>query len=155
MTPTAMTTTGGTAIRLALGFLAGALAVLTFHQGLLALLTSFGALSSNVYSMRPIPPLGVPEIASNAFWGGMWGIVFAAFAPRRTLGPRYWLWAVVLGALALPIVGWFIVAPLKGTPVAAGWVPSRMALSMLINGVWGVGTGIIFALLTRWRSTSR
>jgi hypothetical protein len=155
MTTTATTASSGTGIRLALGFLAGMLAVLTFHQGILALLTSFGVLSSNVYSMRPIPPLGAPQIASNAFWGGMWGVVFAAFAPRRTRAARYWIFAAALGALALPIVGWFVVAPLKGTAIGDGWVPSRMVLSMLVNGVWGVGTGIIFALLTRRHSASR
>jgi hypothetical protein len=133
--------------RLALGFLAGAVAVLTFHQGVIALLTSHGALSSSVYSMRPVPPLGVPQIVSSAFWGGVWGVVFAAFAPRRR-GARYWLFAIALGAVALPLAGWFVVAPLKGLPVASGWVPSRMALGMLINGAWGIGIGVVFALLT-------
>jgi len=153
MTTAVTTGFNGIGMRLALGFLAGVLAVLTFQQGILALLTSFGVLSSDVYSMRPVQPFGVPQIASNAFWGGVWGVVFAAFAPRRTRAARYWIFAAALGALALPIVGWFVVAPLKGMAIAAGWVPSRMALSVLINGVWGVGTGVIFALLTRRRPT--
>jgi hypothetical protein len=140
-------------IRLALGILAGMLAVITFHQSTLALMTAVGALSSNVYSMRRVPPLGVPQIVSNTFWGGVWGIVFAAIAPR-TRGVNYWLVAVALGAVALPAAAWFIVAPLKGQPIASGWVPGRMALSMLINGAWGVGVGVIFALLTL-RSAAR
>jgi hypothetical protein len=61
----------------------------------------------------------------------------------------YWLAALILGALVLPLVGWFVVAPLKGQPVASGWVPSRMLLSVLINGAWGVGTAAIFAFLSR------
>ena len=137
----------GRTSRLVLGFAAGALAVLTFHQGMVALLTMFAALSSNVYSMRPVPPLGVPQIVSSAFWGGVWGIAFAAFAPARR-GARYWSFAVLLGAVALPVVGWFVVAPLKGLPVAGGFVPSRMALSVLINGAWGLGLGVLFAILT-------
>src|SRR5215211_1589380 len=113
------------AVRLVLGFLAGVLAVLTFHQATLAVLTSLGALSTNVYSMRPVAPLGVPQIVSSAFWGGVWGIVFAVFAAQFRRG-AYWAFAIGLGAIALPLVGWFIVAPLKGQPMAAGWVPTRM-----------------------------
>ena len=151
MIATASTRSGSTPIRLALGFVAGMLAVLTFHQGVIALLSAFGGLSGNLYSMRPVAPFGVPQIASSTFWGGVWGVAFAAFAPGATRSARYWIFAVLLGALALPLVGWFIVAPLKGQPVAAGWMPSRMALSMLINGFWGLGTGVFFALLTRVR----
>lgn len=54
---------------------------------------------------------------------------------------------MALGALALPMVGWFIVAPLKGQPLAAGWNTSRMGLSMLSNGMWGLGTVVFYRLL--------
>jgi len=147
--------TSSSLTRLVLGFLAGAIAVLTFHQGAVALLTKLGALSSSVYSMQPVRPLGVPQIASNAFWGGIWGIVFAAIAPRATRSARYWVTGLLLGAVALPLVGWFIVAPIKGLALAAGWVPSRMALSMIINGAWGIGTAAIFALVPRSRRQPR
>ena len=79
----------------------------------------------------------------------MWGILFAAIAPRLRRDASYWLAALILGALVLPLVGWFVVAPLKGQPIAAGWVPSRMLLSVLINGAWGVGMAAIFAFLSR------
>ena len=134
-------------IALALGFVAGAVSVLTFLEGSVALLSALGGLKTNLYSLRPVPPLGVPQIASNAFWGGVWGIVFAAIAQRPLRGARYWLAGVVLGAVALPMVGWFVVAPLKGQPLAAGWNVSRMGLSMLINGMWGLGTAVIYRLL--------
>ena len=136
-------------VRLIFGFFAGALAVVTFHQGAVALLTAFGALSTNVYSMRPVPPIGVPQIVSQAFWGGVWGIAFAAVAPRLRRDTSYWLAALILGALVLPLVGWFVVAPLKGQPIASGWVPSRMLSGVLINGAWGVGMAAIFAFLSR------
>jgi hypothetical protein len=144
-----LSTARSSEVRLIFGFIAGALAVVTFHQGAVALLNALGAMSNNVYSMRPVPPLGVPQVVSQAFWGGVWGIAFAAMAPRLRSGASYWLAALILGALVLPLVGWFIVAPLKGQPVAAGWVPSRMLLSVLINGAWGVGTAVIFAFLSR------
>jgi hypothetical protein len=136
-------------VALALGFLAGAIAVLTFHQGAIALLTATGAINGNVYSLRPVAPFGVPQIASSAFWGGAWGAVFAALAPRDLRGAGYWLAGIALGALALPMVGWFIVAPLKGQPIAAGWNGARMGLSMLINGAWGLGVAVFYRMLQR------
>lgn len=136
-------------VALGLGFLAGAIAVLTFHQGAIALLTATGAINGNLYSLRPVAPFGVPQIASNAFWGGVWGIVFAAIAPRSRRGAGYWLAGIALGALALPMVGWFIVAPLKGQPIAAGWNGTRMGLSMLINGAWGLGVAVLYRVLQR------
>ena len=149
MTTYTLSTARSSEVRLIFGFVAGALAVVTFHQGAIALLTAFGAMSGNLYSMRPVPPLGVPQIVSQAFWGGVWGIVFAAIAPRFRRNESYWLAALILGALILPLAGWFVVAPLKGQPVASGWVPSRMMLSVLINGAWGVGMAAIFAFLSR------
>ena len=149
MVAIATTARNNNGIRIAFGFVAGMLAVLTFHQAAVAALISAGALSSNLYSMRPVPPLGVPQIASSAFWGGVWGIVFAVIAPRNARSARYWLTAILLGALALPMVGWFIVAPIKGQPMAGGFVPSRLAASMVINGMWGLGVGVFFALLAR------
>ena len=149
MTTFTLSTARSAEIRLIFGFVAGAIAVVTFHQGAIALLTALGALSSNLYSMRPVPPFGVPQIVSQAFWGGLWGIAFAAIAPRLRRDTSYWLAALMLGALVLPLVGWFVVAPLKGQPIASGWVPSRMLLSVLINGAWGVGMAAIFAFLSR------
>ncbi len=138
-------------IALALGFVAGAVSVLTFLEGSVALLSAVGGLHANLYSLRPVPPLGVPQIASSAFWGGAWGMVFAAIAQRPLRGARYWLAGIVLGAVALPMVGWFLVAPLKGQPLAAGWNVSRMGLSMLINGMWGLGTAVIYRVLRQNR----
>src|SRR5437660_5443326 len=149
MTTFTLSTARSAEIRLIFGFVAGAIAVVTFHQGAIALLTALGALSSNLYSMRPVPPFGVPQIVSQAFWGGLWGIAFAAIAPRLRRDTSYWLAALMLGALVLPLVGWFVVAPLKGQPIASGWVPSRMLLSVLINGAWGGGLAAIFAFLGR------
>jgi hypothetical protein len=45
------------------------------------------------------------------------------------------------------MAGWFIVAPLKGQPIAAGWVPLAMLRSLLINGSFGLGVGLILPML--------
>ena len=41
----------------------------------------------------------------------------------------------------------FIVAPIKGNPVAGGWQAWPIARSLLINGFWGLGVGVILPLL--------
>ena len=52
----------------------------------------------------------------------------------------------LLGLIAV-LVGWFIVAPIKGFPIAGGWVPMSMLRSIVINGFFGIGVGLILPLL--------
>jgi len=59
------------------------------------------------------------------------------------------------GVLGPVLVSWFVVAPLKGLPIAAGGVPQRMLASILINGCWGIGMVLIYAGLRRWASRPR
>lgn len=132
--------------RALLGFCAAVLSVLTFHQGMWALLHAAGIMPPAPYPTRPTPPFGVPQIASLCFWGGLYGLVFGLILPRLPRAPM-WLLGLGLGLLAA-LVGWFIVAPLKGQPVASGFVPLRMLISVLINGAWGIGVGLILTLLT-------
>jgi hypothetical protein len=132
-----------------IGFVAGALAVLTFHQLTILLLSYVGPTQGNVYSMRPIPPFGVPAVLNQAFWGGLWGCVFALLADRFPHRWPLWLAGLVFGAVAPTLVGWFVVAPLKGNPVAQGFEPARMWRGPIINGMFGLGTGIFFDLLRR------
>jgi hypothetical protein len=131
-------------MRAFLGFIAGAIAVLTFHQGMVAALHAVGWASFAPYRTTPVPPLGIPVIVSNCFWGGLYGIAFGLLMPRFTLPA--WLCGLILGLIAV-LVGWFIVAPLKGNPVGGGWVAANMLRSVAINGFWGLGVGLILPLL--------
>jgi hypothetical protein len=47
------------------------------------------------------------------------------------------------------------VAPLKGNPIAAGWVLLRRLAGILINGCWGIGLALLDAGLRRWASGPR
>ena len=136
---------------LGLGFLAGALAVAVFHQGMVFVLSQVGLIQSQVYAMRGVPPFGVPTIVNQMFWGGLWGLLFAAIADRLPSWPLPLL-GVTFGVLGPVLASWFVVAPLKGTPIAAGWVPQRMLAGLLINGCWGIGVVLIYAGLRRWGS---
>ena len=132
-------------MRYLLSFLAGFLATLIFHQGLLAFLHQAGASPRAAYSMAPAGPLHVPQVLSLAFWGGVWGIALWLAVGRWT-GAGYWLAWLVLGALLPSVVALFIVFPLKGQPVAGGWDPKILVGALLLNGAWGLGTAAFLRL---------
>jgi hypothetical protein len=136
---------------LVVGFVSGAASVLVFHQGAAALLYALELTTRAPYSMQPTSPLGVPQIWSIAFWGGVWGAVLAATLARLD-GARLVVAALVFGAVFPTLVAWFLVAPLKGQPMAAGFVPMAMAIGPIVNGAWGLGTAIGLALFGRPRA---
>lgn len=131
--------------RALLGFTAAVISVLIFHQGMWALL-HFAGLMPPPYSITPTSPLGIPAIVSGCFWAGLYGAAFGLLAPR--LGAPLWLCGLMLGLIAT-VVGWVVVAPLKGQPVFGGFVPINMLRPVLIVGAWGLGVGLILPLLMR------
>jgi hypothetical protein len=133
---------------LIVGFIAGALSVLIFHQGAVALLHALGLVSRAPFSMEPTSPFGVPSLWSIAFWGGVWGMILAA-ALRRLWGARFIVASTIFGIVFPTLVAWLVVAPLKGRPILAGLVPMAMLIGPIVNGAWGLGTGIGLALFGR------
>ena len=133
---------------LVIGFLAGAAAVLLFHQSAAAILHALQLTPRAPFSFTPTPPFGIPQLWSLAFWGGVWGVIAAALLARLD-GARLSGGATVFGAIAPTLAAWFIVAPLKGQPMAAGWVPAAMAIGPIVNAAWGLGTGIGLYLFGR------
>src|SRR3954470_15918031 len=133
---------------LIVGFIAGAAAVLLFHQSAAALLHALQLTPRAPFSFTPTQPLGVPLLWSLAFWGGVWGVILAALLARLD-GARLIVAATVFGAIAPTLVAWFVVAPLKGQPVAAGWAPAAMAIGPIVNAAWGLGAGIGLHLFGR------
>lgn len=130
------------------GFLSGAISVLIFHQGTVALLHLIDVIPRPPYSTAPTEPWGIPQVWSITFWGGVWGLLLAAVLGRMD-GARLIIAAVIFGAVLPTLVAWFVVAPLKGQPMAGGFVPSRMLIGPIVNGAWGLGTGIGLALFGR------
>jgi len=130
------------------GFIAGAVAVLVFHQGALAMLHAVGLTPRAAFPMQPTGPFGIPQVASLAFWGGVWGVI-AALALHRLDGPPLVFASIAFGAIFPTLVAWFVVAPLKGQPMAGGFAEATMATALLVNAAWGLGTGAILLLFGR------
>jgi hypothetical protein len=130
-------------------FIAGFISTLVFHQGLLAILHAAGASPRAAFNMEAVPPLGIPQVVSLAFWGGIWAIAMA-YALKDFGGGSYWLWWTVIGALAPSIVALFIVFPLKGMPMAGGWDPKIIIGALLLNGAWGFGSALILRYLPQF-----
>jgi len=139
------------AMRALLGFIAAAISVLTFHQAMweaLHVLALPGLTMPAPYPTDPIAPWGVPRILNLCFWGGLYGIVFGLVLPR--LNAPLWLCGLGLGIIAA-LVGLLLVPAIKGLPIGAGWVPLSWVRSLLINGFWGIGVGIILPPMVRRR----
>lgn len=134
------------------GFLAGFFATLIFHQLAVALLWWLHFAPGPPYRMTPVPPFGVPAVFSLAFWGGVWGILFAYLSPWFGKGPGYWLKALLFGGIFPSLVALFVVLPLKGGPVGAGWQWGIWCFAFIVNACWGLGTALLLSLAQRLRS---
>ena len=132
------------------GLVAGALSVLIFHQGALALLDLFQFTHHPLYSATSTGPLGVPQIGSQVFWGAVWGVIFAAFF-MGLWGGALLASGAVFGGFLLSVVAWYVVDPIKGQGIAGGAVPMAMAAAFIANAAWGFGTALGLLLFGRPR----
>ncbi len=137
------------------GFLAGALAVLVFHQGMYWLLKSSGVtLAGLPWNMAPAKEAyGLPTLANQMFWGGLWGVAYAFV--RRWLPVRpNWLKGFLFGAVFTMLLGsWVVVSWIKGRPLFNGFLADlqlmRLYTGFMLNGVaFGIGLGIIYGFLS-------
>ena len=137
-----------------LGFISGFLATLIFHQLVLALMWGMDFAPYKPFNLSPTNPFGIPAVISLAFWGGIWGILFALIQGGFPRGVGYWLTAFVFGGIAASLVALVIVLPLKGQPMGGGWHPSMLLRAFIINGAWGIGTGLFFKGFVSWLGRS-
>jgi hypothetical protein len=86
--------------RLAIGFVFGALSILLFEQTTIFALNQLGLTQIPVYSLRPVAPLALPQIANQCFIGGLWGILFVFLWDRSSFQARGNAVAIVFGLFA-------------------------------------------------------
>lgn len=135
------------------GFICGALAVIVFHQGTIYVLhhqfplikAITGAAdafrpATHGFNIRPVPPLGVPQVLSLAFWGGVWGIVLAGLIRWARIPDL--MGGFLMGLIAM-LVGLTIVAQMKGLPMWGGGNSINLWRGVLVNGAWGWGTALL------------
>ena len=128
--------------RLLIGFVAGVFATLTFHQLMLSFLWAVGVAPFGPFPMAATEPFRVPVVLSLSFWGGVWGILFAAIDGKFPRKFGYWIAALIFGGIFPSLVALMVVVPIKGGPMGGGWHPGLLFTAFLINGAWGVGTGL-------------
>ena len=134
------------------GFIAGALAVAIFHQGMYWALPKLGvALQGTPWNMAPNKAAyNLPVLANQMFWGGLWGVVFAFLADQI---PGGWLKGFIFGCVFPMLIGsWLVVALIKGQPVFAGVLTDgnimRLRPGFFLNGIaFGIGLGLLYPLL--------
>lgn len=148
-------TAGLSAQSLLLGFIAAAIAVITVHQVIVYLLAAYKFLpaSSVAWSMRPVPPWGVPQLVNGMFWGGLWGALFAAVWPKLP-GGAMWLRGLIFGLLVAVFSNWLLVPLIKGTLFKVpnqlffgGFDPGRMLATLAIMAGFGATLGLIYGLM--------
>jgi hypothetical protein len=138
--------------RAVMGFVAGALSVVTFMSAAWLLARAGGYVPANappLWAMDPrVAPWGVPRVANLLFWGGLWGLVLNLLF-RGLSGVGYWLAWLLAGAIAVAAVAIFVVPAIKGQAFAA---PStqRLMVSGFLNGVFGLGIAIWLQLFSRF-----
>jgi len=133
---------------LALGFIAGAIAVFTVHDLIRYVLYAMGLFPLAPWSMQPSAVTGVPQVVSDMFWGGVWGVLFvllAAWIPGGSLPIQ----GLIFGIVAPAILGVFILVPLitGRFPLFFGGDPKLLVSVLLILAGWGLATGWLYGFL--------
>lgn len=130
--------------RVLLSFLAGFLATLIFHQIALAILHAIHFTDRAPWPMKPVPPFGIPQVISLAFWGGVWGIVMVlALAKTRA----FLLASTLFGAILPTLVAGLVIAPLRHQPIPHSG--KMLALGLIVNAAWGLGTALLYRMMSR------
>lgn len=120
-------------------FVAGVIGTLLGHQIMLTILHEAGFAPFAPWQMQAVPPLGVPQLVSTAFWGGLWGIVLGLLVPLFGSGRRFWLLTALFGAIAPTLVAVALVLPMKEMAVSADPVHA-LVTGLAVNAAWALVT---------------
>ena len=126
------------------GFIAAAIATVVFHQGMVLILYLLGQTPNFPWSLKPIAgPIPTPGLINQMFWGGLWGVAFAAFGGLLPIA-NHILRGAVLGLIGPYFLGGGILVPLiKGGPMFWAWPAPRYLVAALILASFGAGWAIV------------
>jgi hypothetical protein len=136
---------------LILGFVAGAISVLVFHQGMIFLLYMMKQTPNfpwNVTAMKT--GMGLPILVNQMFWGGLWGVAFAAIGHMIPIAHNI-LRGAVYGLIGPFLLGGGVLVPLlKQTgPYFWAWPGQRWIVGALIGAAFGAGIAVILRALAK------
>jgi hypothetical protein len=125
-----------------LGYIAGAIAMLTAHELVSLWLYDAQLTTRAPWSMEISTLTGYPQIATDTVLGGLWGILFALIlgaVPRGSMTIR----GALLGLIGPAFLGALVVVPMiRNEPLFLG---------QDINLIWPVLlTGAVFGSVTAW-----
>jgi hypothetical protein len=131
--------------KLAFGFIAGVIAVMTVHEIIDYALYAAGVFPRVPWSSEPAPVTGVPQFVSDAFWGGMWGVLFALLSDKLP-GGSLTVKGLIFGVVATAILGVFILVPLitGRFPLFFGFDPKMLGSVLLILAGYGATLGFLY-----------
>ncbi len=96
---------------LLIGFAAGAIALVTVHELIALCLADAGHISRVPWSLETSALTGLPQIATDVIWGGVWGMVFAVIlgnVPQGSMTVR----GAILGLVGPALIGMLVLVPL-------------------------------------------
>ena len=130
--------------RIFLGSLAGALAILVFHQTTLQIFFWLGFSPQAAFRIAQVPPFNAPLVVSITFWGAVYGGLLGLVLPWIP-GPLFAKTAMA-GVCATGLA-WFLFLPLMGHSAAFGWQTGPILRSFAAYQMWGIGISLLFTLL--------
>ena len=122
------------------GFVAGALAMVSFHQPMAGVLHALGSFPVSPFDLTP-KPSGLPAMVQGMIWSGVWGVLLVLLLRLR---PGLPLAATATAYCATVPIGFLflVMATAQGAPPAFG-MPVQMALSVVLaHAVWGFGIAL-------------
>lgn len=131
---------------LAFGFLAAAVAVVTAHEGIVLILNKAGLLPKAPWSLEPIGPWKVPTIVNSIFWGGLWGVVYAA-VHHRIPGDQTAIKGAIFGLLIALVSNFTLLPLIKRKPLFMGGNLKLIACVLVILAGFGAATALILEAL--------
>ena len=149
------------AMRASSGFIAGALATLTFQQAaweLLHVLNIPGMALPAAWPTDPLIPFDVPRIANLCFWGGVYGVPLGLVLPLSRFPS--WFAGLLFGVLVVA-PGLLIPSAFHHYQIGGGWfslrtygigAPLTWLRAFVIDGAWGTGAGMILSMVLPFAS---
>lgn len=133
---------------LLLGFIAGAIAMVTVHELVSYCLTGAGHMQREAWSMEPSVLTGYPQLATDAVFGGIWGAIFAILLGNPPRGSMTFK-GILLGIIGPAVIGALALVPfLKQEPLFMGHDFALIWPVLVLGAAFGAATAWLYGFLT-------